>query len=516
MRSGWPGTFAGRWPTSTDWIPVRGSATWRRGSSGPTPFLEGPEPGGPGRAAGRPVPAQLPPTVADFIGREDLLAQMDAVVAPHHRRRAATVIALTGPAGVGKTALALRWAHAVRDRFPDGQLHVNLHGYSPAGAQTTLGALGQLLRALGVRPDRVPDDVEEASAVYRTLLADRRTLVVLDNCADSEHVRPLLPGHRGCVTVVTSRDTLSGLVARDGVTRLSVDVLPPGDSSALLTRIVGEERTAAEPAAAHALAQLCGHLPLALRVAATRLADRPARTIREDVDQLREGNRLSDLDIDGDRQASVEAALESSYLALADDTRRLFRLISLVPGADVSPRAAAALAGVAPDRAASALSRLVAVHLIDAVGPDRYAFHDLIRLYAQGRAVAEERDADRVSAVDRLLAFYLDTATAAVSLLYPQMLRLPASAHAAGGGRARSSTTRRPLRPGSTASGRTSSRPCSTPPRRGRVSSPGRWPTRCGATSSPPCTQWTGPPSPAPASPPPSSVVISPVRPPPT
>ena len=394
------------------------------------PTLEGPEPGGSGRAAGRPVPAQLPPTVADFIGRDDLLAQMDAVADRHDRRRAATVIALTGPAGVGKTALALRWAHAVRDRFPDGQLHVNLHGYSPAGAQTTLGALGQLLRALGVRPDRVPDDVDEASAVYRTLLADRRTLVVLDNCADSEHVRPLLPGHRGCVTVVTSRDSLSGLVARDGVTRLSVDVLPPGDSGALLTRIVGEERTAAEPAAVHALAQLCGHLPLALRVAATRLADRPTHTIREDVDQLREGNRLSDLDIDGDRQASVEAALESSYLALADDTRRLFRLLSLVPGTDVAPLTAAAVAGVTLSRTSSGLGRLAAVHLIDTVGPHRYAFHDLIRLYAQGRARAEERDDDRAAAVTRLLAFYLSTATAAVSALYPQMLRLPPSPHA--------------------------------------------------------------------------------------
>ena len=398
--------------------------------------LEGPEPaaGHEGLSgAGRPTPAQLPPAVPDFVGRENLLRDVDAIVATHQRRSVASVIALTGIAGVGKTALALRWAHTARDRFPDGQLHVNMHGYSTTSARTILGALGHLLRALGMRPDRVPLDVEEASAAYRTLLTGRRMLLVLDNCKDSQHVRPLLPAHPDSVTVVTSRDRLSGLAARDGVTRLTVDVLTPTDSRALLDGIIGADRADAEPEATRALAELCGHLPLALRVAATRLADQPRRSISEHVEQLRGGNRLVGLTIDGDRQASVEAAFELSYVSLADDTRRVFRLLSVAPGPDVTAQTTAALASVASERAVAALTRLAGAHLVDTAGPGRYVFHDLVRLYAQGRAAEEERDDDRASALTRLLTFYLDAATAAAALLYPQMLRLPPGGRAGAG-----------------------------------------------------------------------------------
>lgn len=380
-------------------------------------------PGAPPVTGGGPVPAQLPAAAAGFVGREGLLERLDAIVAAHGQRSAATVIALTGTAGVGKTALALQWAHTSWDRFPDGQLFLNLHGYSVTRARTALDGLGQLLRALGMPPDRVPLDVEEASAAYRTLLTGRRMLVILDNCLDSQQVRPLLPGHRDCVTVVTSRDILSGLAARDGVTRLAVDVLPPEDSQTLLSAIVGADRTAAEPQAAQELAQLCGHLPLALRVAGTRLADQPARRIGEDVDRLREGNRLVGLGIEDDRQASVAAAFELSYLSLDLGTRRVFRLLSLAPGQDFTAEAAAALADVEIGSAASALATLAAAHLVETVGPGRYAFHNLVRLYAFELNEEEERD----RALERVMRFYLDATTTAVTLLYPQMLRLPGS-----------------------------------------------------------------------------------------
>jgi DNA-binding SARP family transcriptional activator/tetratricopeptide (TPR) repeat protein len=379
------------------------------------------------RSAGRRVPAELPPAVAGFIGRADLLERMDRVVDCGRNGSAAPLLTLTGPAGVGKTALALHWGHRAACLFPDGQLFVNLHGYSAAAALTPLSALTRMLRALGVPPNRIPLDVEDAAAIYRTLMAGRRILVVMDNCRDAEQIRPLLPGHRDCVTIVTSRDQLSGLVAYDGAVRLVVGALRPVDSYTLVAGIVGADRVAAEPGAARTLAHLCGHLPLALRIAATRLTDRPERTIAEAVDQLSGTDRLAGLGIEGDSRASVARAFDLSYAALSEDTRRVFRLISIAPGPDVTAEAAAALAGLPRPRAAAILAGLVAQNLVDAAPPGRFSFHDLVRLYAHDRATIEDRAEDRAHALTRVFAYYLDTATAAVALLYPQMLRLPSA-----------------------------------------------------------------------------------------
>jgi DNA-binding SARP family transcriptional activator/tetratricopeptide (TPR) repeat protein len=378
-----------------------------------------------GRLVRPQLPAQLPPIVAPFVGRSDELKLMDAAVAASEPQ-CPVVLALAGPAGVGKTALAMRWAHRSAEMFPDGQLYVNMQGYSATGPLTPLAALATLLRALGLPSDQVPLDVDEAAATYRSLLAGRRMLVVLDNCRDGPQVRPLLPGYRDCVTVVTSRDTMSGLVARDGAVRVDVDLLPPGDSVWLLACIMGTDRV--NGAAEHALilANLCGHLPLALRIVAARLANDRQRDIIDEVERLSDGNLLPGLAVSNDRDACVGYAIDQTYAILPPAIQRFFGLLSLVPSPDITVDAAAALVQVASEAASHALSRLTGVHLLRTAEPGRYAFHDLVRHFARVRVDADVEASERASCLRRLLCFYLARAARAATLLYPQMLRIPA------------------------------------------------------------------------------------------
>lgn len=364
------------------------------------------------------VPAQLPRSVADFTGRAGQLRWLDEHIQDH--AGTPVTLAVTGAAGVGKTALALYWAHRVRDRFPDGQLYVNLRGFAAEPPMRPEQALARLLRSLGVAPEQVPVDPDEAAALYRTLLAAKRVLVLLDNAATPEQVRPLLPGASDCLALVTSRDRLGGLVALDGARQLPLGVLDPAEARTLLARILGADRVRQETDAAARLAQLCDYLPLALRIAAINLSGQPGRAIIDGVTELAGSDRLNALQVDGDDQAAVRAAFDLSYAALDEPDRRLFRLLGLSPCPDHAPRAAAALADIPVERARRALDRLERTHLILQTTPGRYGFHDLIKLYARDGAAGAEGD----SALARLFAFYLGGADVAKRLLYPQALQL--------------------------------------------------------------------------------------------
>ena len=358
-----------------------------------------------------------------FTGRERHLRALDALVA------AATgppvTLAIAGMAGVGKTALAVHWAHRVRPRFPDGQLYLNLRGHSAAAPLRPIEALARLLPSLGVPTDQIPTDVEEATGRYRTRLADARMLILLDNAASVEQIRPLLPASPGCVVLVTSRHRLGGLIALDGAHPVNLDVLTADEADRLLAQVVGAERTAAEPAATAELARLCANLPLALRIAAADLTARPHHTIAGHVERLRTGNRLAHLAVDGDEQSAVRAAFDLSYATLPPDPRRMFRLLGLVPGPDMTVAAAAALAGTTADVAGGLLERLVAAHLVNEHTVGRYAFHDLLRAYAIDRAEREDSTAEKAAALQRLLDWYLYTVDAAARMVYPTKLRLP-------------------------------------------------------------------------------------------
>ena len=253
----------------------------------------------------------------------------------------------------------------------------------------------------------VPDQVEQAAALYRSLLADKRMLVVLDNARSPGQVRPLLPASPGCAVALTSRDQLRGLVARDGAVRLDLDVLTPREARMLLTRLLGAERVDAEPEAAAELVRLCGYLPLALRIAAANLSGRPRTTVAGYAAELAAGDRLRALEAGEDADAAVRVAFDRSYAALPAAARRLFRLLGLVPGAGIGPRAAAALAGTDAAAAAVLLDRLASAHLAGEHAPNRYVLHDLLRRYAADRASAEDSQADREAALGRLLDHYL-------------------------------------------------------------------------------------------------------------
>ncbi|MFE2111673.1 ATP-binding protein, partial [Kitasatospora sp. NPDC059463] len=342
---------------------------------------------------------------------------------------AARICAVSGSAGVGKTTLVVQWAHRRRAHFPGGQLYADLHGFSAEPPLPPHAVLARFLRALGVPGEQVPSVPEEAAALYRSLLAGQRVLVVLDNARSAEQVRPLLPGAPECLTVVTSRTGLAGLTARDGARPLALDLMPARDAVALLDRVIGGRRTRSEPAAVAELAAVCGRLPLALAIAASRLAERPGRTVADHVAELRDtGDRLTALAIDGDATSAVRAALDLSYRALPATARTLFRLLSLAPGPGLSAAAAAALCGERPAAVRPVLEQLTTAHLLTHEGGDRYRLHDLLRLYAAERAAAETGLAVRTAARERLGTWYLHHADAAARLLTPHRRRIPLAA----------------------------------------------------------------------------------------
>ncbi|HEV2377098.1 MAG TPA: BTAD domain-containing putative transcriptional regulator, partial [Streptosporangiaceae bacterium] len=392
------------------------------------PMLDLPPPAPPAQAGaglGSAPPAQLPADVAGFSGRAGYLAELDGLLTARDCGGSVAIAAIDGTTGVGKTALAVHWAHQVRDRFKDGQLHLNLRGHDAAAPMSPGEALSRLLRALGVAADQIPVEVDEAAALYRTLLAERRMLVVLDNASSADQVRPLLPGSPGCLVLVTSRDQLGGLVARDGAHRLGLGVLGPQEAEALLATMLGGDRVHDEPEATMGLASACARLPLALRIAAANITGRSGLSIGDYLAELVQGDRLSALAVAGDKQAAVQAAFDLSYRRLSGPQRRMFRLLGLVPGLDVSVSGAALLAETTVRQAGDALSALATAHLVEESARGRYTFHDLLRLYARQRVTSEESEPDRQAARRRLVSSYLSEVDAAARLLYPEKLRLP-------------------------------------------------------------------------------------------
>jgi tetratricopeptide (TPR) repeat protein len=319
---------------------------------------------------------------------------------------------------VGKTALAVRWAHRAAGQFPDGQLYVNLRGYDPGQPLAAGEALAGFLRALGVAGQDIPVEQAQRSARYRSLVADKRLLVVLDNAATAAQVRPLLPGSSSVMVLVTSRDSLAGLIARDGARRLDLGLLPTADAVALLGVLIGA-RAEADPATS-TLARLCARLPLALRVAAELAASRPDTPLAELVAELAgQANRLDPLDAGGDPHTAVASVFSWSYRHLAADAARMFRLLGLHPAQDWDEYAAAALTGSSLTQAGRLLTVLARAHLIQPAGPGRHGMHDLLRAYAAGLAAAHDNDEARQAALTRLFDYYLATCAAAMDGLHP-------------------------------------------------------------------------------------------------
>jgi tetratricopeptide (TPR) repeat protein/DNA-binding XRE family transcriptional regulator len=365
------------------------------------------------------TPRELPGTAGHFTGREAEMAALTRLFEQGGpQRQAGTVVisAIDGTAGVGKTALAVRWAHQAAGRFPDGQLYVNLRGYDTAEPVTAADALAGFLGALGVPGQQVPDGMQDRARLYRSRLAGRRVLVVLDNARDAEQVRPLLPGDPGCATVVTSRDTLAGLVAADGAVRLDLDVLPHADAIGLLRSLIGP-RADADRQSVTELAGLCARLPLALRVAAELVAARPDAPLAELVAELAAG-RLDVLE-GGDDRADVRAVLSWSYTQLSESAAGAFALIGLHPGANLDLHAAAALTGTTTGQARRVLGQLQRASLLQAAGARRYGMHDLLRAYARERAAARDTGDQRQQALTRLFDYYLAAAAAAMDVLFP-------------------------------------------------------------------------------------------------
>jgi DNA-binding SARP family transcriptional activator/tetratricopeptide (TPR) repeat protein len=366
------------------------------------------------------LPAQLPADIAGFTGRGADLAGLDALVGSSDGPTPATtvpVVVVCGTAGVGKTALAVRWAHTVRDRFPDGQLYVNMRGYDYREPITVGAALAGFLRAFGVDERTIPADVDERAARFRSELSGRRVLVVVDNAASADQVRPLLPGSPTCAAVVTSRDSLAGLTVCDGARRLELGLLPATDATALLRALIGA-RADAEPDALAALVTRCARLPLALRIAAELATARPHSTLDDLVRELTDRRqRLDHLDSGGDQHAAVTAVFSWSLRHLAPATARLFGLLGQHPGGDIDVYAAAALADVDVGVARRELDALKRAHLLEPTGADRYGMHDLLHAYA--RTVGPD---DR-AALGRLFDFYVATAMAAILLISPAEAR---------------------------------------------------------------------------------------------
>ena len=375
-----------------------------------------------------PAPAQLPADIADFTGRSGQVEQLCALLAGAGREgnpEAVPVVVVVGTGGLGKSTLAVHAAHLLAAQFPDGQLHVNLLGATQPVSPAEV--LARFLRDLGVDPAHMPAGEEERATAFRTRLAGRRVLVVLDDARDAAQVRPLLPGSATCAVLITSRSRLPELV---GTRIMDLEVLPPAEARILFARVAGEERAAAEPAATDRVLAACAGLPLAIRIAGARLAARGGWNVhylagrladeRRRLDELRAGN------------LAVRASFEVSFASLASaatpggvDPAHAFRLLGTWTGPSIPLAAAAALLGVDEADAADALEVLVDAHLLDEPEPDQFRFHDLLRVYAADRARAQEPEEERQAAVIRILSWYLHTMEAAAKIISPRHARVP-------------------------------------------------------------------------------------------
>ena len=417
----------------------------------------------PGMPEGRvtPVPAQLPLDAPGFSGRHEELSMLQAMLpaksagaageaageASRSRRSAdpsgsragpdqtVPIVVISGTAGTGKTALAVRFGRQVARRFPGGQLYINLRGLDPATPpMEPAEALRFFLDALGVPPHRIPADTDGRSALFRSLLDGKRMLIVLDNARNVAQVRPLLPGSPGSLVVVTSRNEMTGLVAAEGAVPLTLDVLSDAEAHEMLARRLGQDRVAAEPEAADEIIASCARLPLALGIAVGRAAARPKRPLTELAAELRDARGRLDALEAGDAVTNVRAVLSWSYDQLSEPAARMFRLLGVHPGPDISLSAAASLAGMARADAGAALRELARTHMVAEYLPARFTFHDLLRAYAADQAERHDPEPERRAAVHRVLDHYLHTAMAASQPVQP--VPVPAAARRPAAGRA--------------------------------------------------------------------------------
>jgi DNA-binding SARP family transcriptional activator len=366
------------------------------------------------------VPRQLPAAVGDFVGRVPELKALTSMLDQASRRVDTVLVSvIAGTAGVGKTFMAVHWAHQVAGQFPDGQLYVNLRGFDPSGhPMAPVEAIRNFLDALQVPPESIPRSLPAQAALYRSLMADRRMLVLLDNARDSDHVLPLLPGNPGCLVLVTSRSELPRLIA-EGARTFRLGMFSDEEATELLARRIGSVRVAAEPDAVHALAQLCSRLPQALAITAARASTRPGFPLTALAGELRDASGRLDALASGEQAADIRAVLSWSYHCLPPSAARMFRLLGLHPGPDVTAAAAASLAAVPLGQARGLLRELTRYHLLAEPDPGRYAFHDLLRAYAAERAREEDGEQDCRATVHRLLDHYLHTAYAGTRLMQP-------------------------------------------------------------------------------------------------
>ncbi|PZG21782.1 AfsR/SARP family transcriptional regulator [Nonomuraea aridisoli] len=378
-----------------------------------------------------PRPAQLPAAVSDFTGRKELAVRLRTLLSAQSSALSSEgvpLVAISGIGGVGKTALAVHVAHLLDDAFPDGQLYADLRGYSDE-ATAPESALGGFLRALGIPPDVIPEGLAERSALYRSILADRRILVLLDNARDAEQVSPLLPGSPGCAAIVTSRVKLADLPSARLV---DLDVMEPDEALSLFAAVAGAERVSAEHGAAMDVVAACGFLPLAVRIVAARLAARPSWTVASLVPRLAdEQRRLDELKVG---TMAVEATFALGYGQLEAAQARAFRLLSLPNGPDISAGAAAAVLSMSAFEAEEVLESLVDASLLEAPGPGRYRFHDLLKLFARRVLDRTERPQAKTMALRRLLGFYLASAQSAHRLAYEGSM-IPGNLVVVGSGR---------------------------------------------------------------------------------
>ncbi|HEV8559629.1 MAG TPA: SEFIR domain-containing protein [Actinophytocola sp.] len=358
-----------------------------------------------------PVPRQLPVRHRQFVGRQSELDRLATLLGAAASESGTVIItAIAGTAGIGKTALAMHWAHQIKDRFPDGQLHVNLRGFDPQAPTDPSQALHGFLEALGVVPSGIPSDLDARAALYRSIVADRRLLIMLDNAASAAQVRPLLPNTPACLVIVTSRNSLEGLDVREGANRITLRELPDPDARDLLAQRIAPDRIAAEPEATSDLIKLCARLPLALSIVAARAANHPLASLVRQLEDER--NRLDALNL-GDPDLDIRAVFSWSYRALSPEAARLFRLLGLHPGPDIDHHACGAFMDRPP------LTELTTANLLDEYRPNRFRFHDLLRAYAAECADRDESPSEWHSAMRDIIDFYVATATLADFRIMP-------------------------------------------------------------------------------------------------
>lgn len=359
------------------------------------------------RSVSRPVPAQLPADIAGFTGRHDQLAQLDSL--PNAGATSAILSTIGGIGGVGKTALAIHWAHRNRRRFPDGQLYVNLRGFDREEPLAPLKALTRFLRAFDVPADTIPSDTESAAALFRSLVIDKRLLVVLDNARDVEQVRPLVPGGPETLTLVTSRNRLVGLTALHGAVPITVGAMSRTESLDVLNNLVGKDRLHADSSASRQLARLCADLPLALRIAGANLGTTSELSVAEYVQELEGPQRLERLSIEGEPQTAVGAALSLSVQALPVAAQQLFMRVGLIPGEDFHQDLVTVIGQEPPTEALRLLRTLVSGNLLEPYRTNRFRFHDLVREYAATIAKDSLDASEHEATADRIVQWYYDT-----------------------------------------------------------------------------------------------------------